>query len=190
MDAIDSDTASRKSWILGLAEAAAFAPTADELAAATSLEPRPRRFRHHNKHLQDLLDSKAIHAFFTGVLQKNESFYRANPGALFKVELLDYADYLQSPVWFIIRNIVLYRDNFTLTVCRAPATEVHHISYEIDVLYGKELDPIVSVCERCHRRIEFDDSGVKIYDLAEKKRLYEALRATNSNPLAPTSAAS
>ena len=180
VDALDRETDCRKSWIFALKEAAAFAPPPDQVAAAARIEPRPRRFRHHHKHLPGVMHDKAIHAFFTEIFQKNELFYRAHPDALFKVELLDYEDYLHSPFWFVIRNIVLYRDNFTCTLCPKAATEVHHINYDVDVLYGKDLAPVVSVCEACHKKIEFDDSGVKIHDLSEKKGRYQALRAANS----------
>ncbi len=81
---------------------------------------------------------------------------------------------------FAIRNIVLYRDGFKCRACTGKATTVHHTSYNVDVLYGKDLEPLVSVCEPCHTAIEFDDDGMKIRDLAVKKERYAMLCRTRN----------
>jgi hypothetical protein len=54
---------------------------------------------------------------------------------------------------------------------------MHHISYEVDVLYGKNLERLASLCESCHERIEFDEDGKKISDLSVKKEPDESLLA-------------
>ncbi len=164
------------SYFLSLEDAARFSPTEAELASAASLKPKARRFRHHPKAFPDFLPAKGIYDFFTEIHRKNEAFYSANPAQLFNLELLDYAeDYLHSPFWFVIRNIVLFRDGFECRLCKKQATTVHHLYYNPDVLYGKDLDALVSLCESCHSKIEFDDSGNKIHDIEQKRRRFEAL---------------
>lgn len=175
-----SSTAAARQIVLSLENAAAYAPSEEELRNAEDIQPKPRHFRHHNRHIPTIMHERAIQAFFTQMYAQNEVFYQAHPAALYKLEILDYQDYLQSPFWFVIRNIVLYRDGFKCRVCTGKATTVHHISYDADVLYGKDLEPLVSVCEPCHTAIEFDDDGRKISDLAVKKERYEMLCRTRN----------
>jgi len=163
-------------FCLRIEAAGHYAPTEEQLRTAEPIQPKPRQFRLHNRHIPSVMHGRTIQAFFTEMNAKNELFYQAHPEALFKIELLDYADYLQSPFWFVTRNTVLYRDGYKCRVCAAKATTVHHISYDADVLYGKNLEPLVSVCDRCHEAIEFDEDGAKITDLAVKKARYEELR--------------
>ena len=120
--------------------------------------------------------SSSIYDFFAEIHRKNEPFYTANPDQLFELTSLTYEDYLQSPFWFVIRNIVLFRDSFECTLCGDNATCVHHHNYGADVLYGKDLHALVSLCDTCHKLIEFDEAGAKINDLDEKRRRYDALK--------------
>lgn len=75
----------------------------------------------------------------------------------------------------MIRNIALYRDGYQCRICTAKATSVHHISYDVDVMYGSNLSPLVSLCDPCHEKIEFDEDGNKVSDLDIKRAQYEAL---------------
>ena len=72
-----------------------------------------------------------------------------------------YKDYLKSTLWSIIRKTVLERDKHKCVVCHRKATEVHHNSYEIDVLAGADIVPLVSICHWHHHLIEFGDEGKK-----------------------------
>ncbi|HEY0939245.1 MAG TPA: hypothetical protein VGE08_04020 [Steroidobacter sp.] len=162
-------------YVLNLHEASRFTPSDAEIERTSSIQPKARSFRHHSRALPSIMHDKAIHEFFTGIYRKNEVFYKANPDALFRADLLDYEDYLQSPFWFLIRNVVLFRDGFKCRVCAAKASAVHHISYEPGVLYGMNLEPLVSICDPCHELIEFDENGVKITDLDVKRQRYETL---------------
>jgi hypothetical protein len=161
--------------ILPLDKAINYIPSEEELKNAEKIKPKPRSFRHHDKHIPEILHPSVIHKFYTDIFSKNEEFYKQNTNSLFKLELLDYKDYLQSPFWFLIRNIVLYRDNFQCRVCKDKATSVHHISYDADVLYGQNLDPLVSICNSCHENIEFDDNGKKVHNLDIKEKRYKML---------------
>ena len=98
--------------------------------------------------------------------------YKINLGAIFNLEAMDYQYYLQSPFWLLIRNVVLFRDSFECKACGIKATCVHHLNYEVDTLYGKGLDQLVSLCESCHNKIEFDEDGNKIHDIDEKLDRY------------------
>ena len=163
-------------YCLGLQDAKKYVPSNEELRAAVPIQPRTRRFRHHPEPFPDMMLSSSIYAFFTEIHRKNEPFYEANPDQLFELTLLAYEDYLQSPFWFVIRNIVLFRDGFECTLCGDKATCVHHHYYGANVLYGKDLNALVSLCDACHKLIEFDETGTKIDDLNEKRRRYDALK--------------
>lgn len=171
-----TQTSDKRRWLLNLEDAGRFAPTVEELRVAAPLKPRPRKFRFHPKSFPDLMPAKAIIDFFTDVRRKNEVFYNANPQQLFNLDLLDYKDYLHSPFWFVIRNIVLFRDSFECMACGDKATCVHHLYYSPDVLYGKDLAALVSLCDLCHHKIEFDEAGAKIHNIEEKHRRYVQIK--------------
>ena len=58
-----------------------------------------------------------------------------------------YKDYLNSPQWKTIRNLVLERDK-SKCECGAIATQVHHLIY---TEWGQEpLNNLISVCQDCH----------------------------------------
>ena len=83
-----------------------------------------------------------------------------------------YSDYLEAEMWQIIRSRVLHRDNSRCVVCGERAIDVHHNSYEVDVLVGKDLTQLVSLCRRHHREAEFDSR--------HGKRTLEGVRQTLS----------
>lgn len=63
-----------------------------------------------------------------------------------------YPEYLKSDDWRAKRAIVLERDNNTCQAClRAPATQVHHKSYER--VFDEPLFDLESVCDECHGKI-------------------------------------
>jgi 5-methylcytosine-specific restriction endonuclease McrA len=61
-----------------------------------------------------------------------------------------YNRYLKCSPWLALRQRVLTRDGFRCRICRAPAEQVHHLTYA-RVGY-EELGDLVSVCTRCHER--------------------------------------
>ena len=63
-----------------------------------------------------------------------------------------YDQYLQSPAWRDIRQLVLRRAHGRCEGCgRRPAAHVHHLSYQH---VGKEfLWELVAVCQECHDRV-------------------------------------
>lgn len=66
-----------------------------------------------------------------------------------------YDAYLRSDLWYSIRRKVLCRDSYGCVLCDEAATQVHHQDYSMDVLKGKDLAPLHSLCNECHDRIEF-----------------------------------
>ncbi len=82
-----------------------------------------------------------------------------------------YAAYLESDLWKSIRKRVLKRDRHICFGCGKTACQVHHRNYEIDVLQGKSLGPLVSICHGCHESIELDRFGNKISLKAANGRL-------------------
>ena len=68
-----------------------------------------------------------------------------------------YNDYLSSSQWRQIRESVLMRDKRRCVCCCGSANQVHHRSYSIDALAGRDLSKkaLVSMCGACHRHIEF-----------------------------------
>jgi 5-methylcytosine-specific restriction endonuclease McrA len=80
----------------------------------------------------------------------------ARRGRLRKEKLerhLEYERYIRdSDDWWEIRTKVMRRDNNWCQACwDAPATEVHHKSYE--QLYREILWELEAVCSACHRKI-------------------------------------
>jgi hypothetical protein len=73
----------------------------------------------------------------------------------------NYGQYLKSRLWSLIRSLVLI-DGVMCKCCgRNLATKVHHQSYSIEVLEGKDLGLLVPVCAGCHLKIEFTCGGGK-----------------------------
>lgn len=73
----------------------------------------------------------------------------------------NYADYLGSPLWRSIRSRVLDRDKLRCTCCSKRANQVHHLDYSRVTLLGESLNGLVSICRRCHKRIEYTKKGAK-----------------------------
>lgn len=81
--------------------------------------------------------------------------YRSRNDRLKTLGYETYGDYLKSPLWRSIR-----RTQFTKSpiceMCHSKAEVVHHKTYAVDVLRGKTLVGLASLCNACHERIEWD----------------------------------
>lgn len=90
-----------------------------------------------------------------------------------------YSDYLDSPLWKIIRDKIFARDGWKCTAsgCKYKhrrgriKLEAHHVSYALPVLLGIDPGSIVTVCYHCHKRMEFDGKKKLSLDLAQKKTI-------------------
>jgi hypothetical protein len=97
--------------------------------------------------------------------------YMQRNDTLRAIGFASYADYLASATWAAIRLKVLIRDAYACYGCRGKAFQVHHRSYGRDVLLGKDLAPLVAICNDCHRRCEIDSRGNKLSLDATNARL-------------------
>lgn len=87
-----------------------------------------------------------------------------------------YKTYLQSKEWQIIRDEYLKRYSVCV-LCESPATQVHHIRYDVATLIGTTFWNLVQLCRKCHEKIEFD--GKKKRHFREvNKILFELARET------------
>jgi hypothetical protein len=87
-----------------------------------------------------------------------------------------YRDYLDSQLWRDIRESILTRDNHQCQCCQGPATCVHHISYDLEVMKGHQPESLCSLCEACHHYVEHTDDGHKIKNLTAKAERLDCLR--------------
>lgn len=71
-----------------------------------------------------------------------------------------YADYLASNVWKQLRARKL-SETPNCELCHQKAYFIHHASYGRKVLKGERTDGLVSICEPCHKFLEFDNQGGK-----------------------------
>lgn len=83
----------------------------------------------------------------------------------------DYPAYLASELWATIRIRVLNRDSHECCRCGGRATQVHHRSYELNVLRGENDRQLMSVCGKCHRFAEFRCDGRKTRTSRANRRL-------------------
>lgn len=60
---------------------------------------------------------------------------------------INYQEYLESYAWKALKKTKL-EEQPQCECCGAPATSVHHLSYER--LWREKAEDIVSICERCH----------------------------------------
>lgn len=106
------------------------------------------------------------------VTTRIKNVYAERRKSLGELGYSSYEDYLSSGVWQEIRRKVLRRDRGRCRLCGSRAFAVHHTSYSTQVLAGGDLSKLLSICNRCHAEIEFDD-GRKLSeakDIARKAR--------------------
>ncbi len=76
-----------------------------------------------------------------------------------------YPEYLKSSDWAKIRGEIL-ENSPKCFLCDRDATQVHHLDYSPRTLLGLCRQLLVSLCNACHERIEFDGK--------EKRTLFHA----------------
>ena len=87
----------------------------------------------------------------------------------------NYAKFLRSRYWKLVRSLVLIRDAFRCRQCgyRGVLLEVHHKSYDHHRDELNHLEDLVTVCNKCHEHIHNNPS---------KKTKPKTLLETQSNP--------
>lgn len=74
----------------------------------------------------------------------------------------NYRDYINSDLWKEIRQKCLLRDDGRCRLCHFfKADHVHHQEYSLECLDGSDIQTLISVCKKCHYKIEFNRSGGK-----------------------------
>lgn len=85
--------------------------------------------------------------------------YGARAENLRRIGFDSYEEYLDSALWGRLRGKVLARDRHRCYACGDRAAQVHHASYSVKVLKGKDRSKLMSVCAGCHRWAEFGKGG-------------------------------
>lgn len=90
---------------------------------------------------------------------------------------MDYEKYLRTVFWKEIKEWVAERDSYRCIICNSEKSrfcdlEIHHRSYDLEVLEGRNSDMLVSLCPRCHKLIEFYADARKRSCLHEKDEKY------------------
>jgi len=86
----------------------------------------------------------------------------------------DYREYLVSDLWRSIRVRIMARDKATCRMCKAKATEVHHLRYTQRVLEGRSDKHLLALCRSCHEKAEFRGDE-KVAPSEARLRVLEAL---------------
>ena len=69
--------------------------------------------------------------------------------------------YLDSRLWANIKKRVIKQKGNTCIACKKGASQVHHREYNLEILKGENLIPLVPICRRCHPLIHLDGKGNK-----------------------------
>ena len=86
--------------------------------------------------------------------------YHQRKQRLWRMGFIDYRAYLKSELWKSIRERLL-SERPDCEVCGHPTACGHHLSYSLRTLGGDSLTQLASLCESCHKRIEFREDGRK-----------------------------
>jgi hypothetical protein len=93
-----------------------------------------------------------------------------------------YEEYLASDLWQHIRGAVYRRDKGLCRICHGAGSQVHHLSYDKEVMEGRRLQDLVLLCRPCHERIEFTKRGVKRSTAAAAEMFWQLTRDTSQKP--------
>ncbi len=96
-----------------------------------------------------------------------------------------YTEYLASPLWASIWARMIGEKGASCSVCGKVATQVHHMSYHMDVLKGVNTKPLKPVCRVCHWVIEFKPDGTKRTFVESQARAQQLLRKYQGKKLPP-----
>ena len=76
-----------------------------------------------------------------------------------KLGFATYQEYRKSPLWKKIRGRAFKILGNRCRVCKARADVLHHRSYGLKVMRGRNLSMLVPMCHHCHELIEFGLTG-------------------------------
>lgn len=83
--------------------------------------------------------------------------YQERNNILAQMGFLSYQEYRESELWKIIKKHVLERDYYYCRgkLCNNRSRTVHHFTYNRPTLEGQSPYTLITLCETCHRKVEF-----------------------------------
>jgi hypothetical protein len=97
--------------------------------------------------------------------------YRERNQQLRNVGWENYKRYLEGDIWKRIRQEEFKRPRIC-EICRVTACQLHHWSYEIEVMMGAVREHLIPLCRDCHEKIEFGDDEKKLSLPDANRRLH------------------
>lgn len=94
-----------------------------------------------------------------------------------------YAQYLSSAIWERKRRTVLLA-NPQCCCCFKTATQVHHLFYTVDNLFGSSVNGLASICKSCHTDIHNYSPDQMVQQLYLKKKVQEKAGKSPPKPSA------
>ena len=86
-----------------------------------------------------------------------------------------YSDYLKSPLWRRIKELVWIEKGSNCWICGGGASVIHHQSYDEKTMNGDDREKLYPLCDRCHASVHFDDVRGKL-PLREAFAKFESLQ--------------
>lgn len=106
--------------------------------------------------------------------------YKNRTQNLLELSFYSYQEYLDSDLWNEIRQRVLKFANYKCRCCGKKAECVHHSSYSIAVLKGKNLKKLIALCNDCHKNGEFEKDNSKTKSIARvNRKIYKYIVCNN-----------
>lgn len=108
---------------------------------------------------------------------------RLKKSGMADIASMEYPKYLQSTLWRKIREWVIQRDKFCCVIClrsqhgRFDEFDIHHRDYALLTLEGGNPEQLITLCRKCHKRVEYYSNGSKRSSLIEKEKEYQRLSA-------------
>lgn len=101
--------------------------------------------------------------------------YADRQAVLAELGFRSYHAYLKSDLWQRIRRRLLkqFPDCY---LCGGKAAAVHHRSYDLNTMKGRKTKTLRTLCNSCHRGIEFENGAKVSMSVAEKRLLRERTR--------------
>ncbi len=113
------------------------------------------------------------HLKFRRIKRKIKNVYSDRQELIEALGFDTYQKYLDSPLWKGIRLKALSRDNHKCQLCYRPAQCVHHKKYSSGALSGNSIHDLISLCNKCHTKVEFKSGARRNLDGCQKKTLRE-----------------
>lgn len=82
-----------------------------------------------------------------------------------KLGFSTYDQYLDSDIFKGIKESVLKIHDNKCCCCGNLADQIHNIKYTYENMSGKNYKDLVSICKKCHHKIEFNKNGERISNI-------------------------